>query len=160
MPQPFETFFEELYSLFAEPAVWRVYPDVLEVLQGLQARGVTLGVLSNWDTRLEPLLEGLGLMSYFKHIVLSAVIGWEKPHPRIFASALELAGVPAAEVLHVGDNYQQDVIGARQAGIYAVWLRRRGERQADCPVIGSLSELLAIVDGRDHVPSASGEGLR
>jgi putative hydrolase of the HAD superfamily len=159
IPQPFETFFDELYSLFAEPAVWRVYADVLAVLQGLHARGLTLGVLSNWDTRLGPLLEGLGLMPYFKHVVLSAVVGWEKPHPRIFASALELAGVPAAQVLHVGDNYQQDVVGAQQAGIYAVWLRRRGERQADCPVIGSLSELLAIVDGSDHAPSPGGRGL-
>lgn len=158
MPQPFETFFEELYSLFAEPAVWRVYPDVLEVLQGLQVRGVTMGVLSNWDTRLGALLEGLGLMSYFRHVVLSAVVGWEKPHPRIFAAALELAGVPAGQVLHVGDNYRQDVIGARQAGIYAVWLQRHGERAADCPMISSLSGLLAIVDGIDHVPSSSGRG--
>jgi putative hydrolase of the HAD superfamily len=128
------------------------------VLETLQARGLVMGVLSNWDTRLGPLLEGLGLMPYFRHVVLSAVVGWEKPHPRIFASALELAGVPASQVLHVGDNYQQDVVGARQAGIYAVWLRRRGERTADCPVIGSLRELLTIIDGTDHTPASPGRG--
>ncbi|HSF33817.1 MAG TPA: HAD-IA family hydrolase [Candidatus Tectomicrobia bacterium] len=151
IPQPFDVFFDELYSLFADPNVWRVYPEVFEVLEVLKTRGLIMGVLSNWDIRLEPLLKGLELMPYFNHVVLSAVIGWEKPHPRIFESALELAGVPAHEVLHVGDNYQQDVVGARQVGMYAVWLRRRGEQTADCPVISSLRELLTIIDGTGHV---------
>jgi putative hydrolase of the HAD superfamily len=146
MPEPFELFFDELYRLFADPAVWRVYPEVFDVLQALKARGLILGVLSNWDIRLGPLLEGLSLTPYFDHVVLSAVIGWEKPHRRIFASAIERSGVPADEVLHVGDSYQQDVVGARQAGMYAVWLRRRGAEPADCPVISSLRELVMIVD--------------
>jgi putative hydrolase of the HAD superfamily len=159
MPQPFDVFFDELYTLFAQPEVWRVYSDVLDVLATLKARGLILGVLSNWDIRLVPLLEGLGLMPYFHHVVLSAVVGWEKPHQRIFQSAIELAGVPAGQVLHVGDNYQQDVVGAQLAGIYAVWLRRRGERTANCPVISSLRELLTIIDGTDQNPSPStGEG--
>jgi putative hydrolase of the HAD superfamily len=147
VPQPFDVFFDELYNLFSQPEVWRVYPDVLEVLPALKSRGLIMGVLSNWDIRLGPLLEGLGLMPYFDHVVLSAVVGWEKPHRRIFESALELAGVPAAQVLHVGDNYQQDVVGAQQVGMYAVWLRRRGGPTADCPVINSLRELLTIIDG-------------
>jgi putative hydrolase of the HAD superfamily len=158
MPQPFETFFDELYSLFASPEVWRVYPEVLEVLQALQARGLSLGVISNWDIRLGPLLEGLGLMPYFRHVVLSAVVGWEKPHRRIFEAALELAGVPAEQALHVGDNYQQDVVGAQQAGMYAVWLCRRGGPTADCPVIPSLRELVTIIDDTAHFPRAGGKG--
>jgi putative hydrolase of the HAD superfamily len=159
MPQPFDMFFDELYSLFAAPEVWRVYPDVLDVLQALKARALIMGVISNWDIRLGPLLEGLGLMPYFDHVVLSAVVGWEKPHRRIFESALELAGVPAGRALHIGDNYQQDVVGAQQVGIYAVWLRRRGEQPADCPVIHSLRELLTIIDGTHHIPSpVMGEG--
>jgi putative hydrolase of the HAD superfamily len=101
-------------------------------------------------------LEGLGLMPYFDHIVLSAVVGWEKPHPRIFESALELVGVSADKVLHVGDNYQQDVVGAQQVGIYAVWLRRQGKQMADCPVISSLRELVTIIDGLDQGPSPRG----
>jgi len=152
MPHPFDVFFDELYRLFAEPDVWRVYPEVFEVLQALNARGLIMGVLSNWDIRLGPLLEGLRLMPYFDHVILSAVVGWEKPHRRIFESALERAGVPAGEVLHVGDNYQQDVVGAQQAGMYAVWLRRRGAQQADCPVISSLRELVTIIDGTHLFP--------
>jgi putative hydrolase of the HAD superfamily len=153
MPHPFDVFFDELYNLFADPDVWRVYPEVFEVLQVLKARGLTMGVLSNWDIRLGPLLEGLSLLPYFDHVVLSAVVGWEKPHRRIFEAAIELAGVPAHEILHVGDNYQQDVIGAQQAGIYAVWLDRRGAQQVDCPVISSLHELVTIIDGAHDVPS-------
>jgi putative hydrolase of the HAD superfamily len=147
MPQPFDVFFDELYRLFADPAVWRVYPEVFEVLQALSTRGLIMGVLSNWDIRLGPLLEGLSLMPYFDHVILSAVVGWEKPHRRIFDSALEQAGVPASEVLHVGDSYQQDVIGAQEAGMYAVWLRRSGSQPADCPVISTLRELVTIIDG-------------
>jgi putative hydrolase of the HAD superfamily len=153
MPHPFDVFFDELYTLFADPDVWRVYPDVFEVLQALKARGLIMGVLSNWDIRLGPLLEGLSLMPYFNHVVLSAVVGWEKPHQRIFESAIALAGVPADEILHVGDHYRQDVAGAQQAGMYAVWLRRRGAQKADCPVIGSLHELVAIIDGTYTIPS-------
>jgi putative hydrolase of the HAD superfamily len=152
LPQPFEVFFDELYRLFAAPDVWRVYPEVFDVLQVLRAQGLTLGVLSNWDIRLGPLLEGLKLMPYFDHVVLSAVVGWEKPHRRIFESALEQAGVHASEVLHVGDSYPQDVVGAQQAGLYAVWLRRHGAQPADCPVISSLRELLPIVDGSHLLP--------
>jgi putative hydrolase of the HAD superfamily len=147
LPQPFDTFFDELYTLFAQPDVWRVYPEVEEVLHALKARGLITAVVSNWDIRLGPLLDGLGLTPYLDHVVVSAVVGWEKPHPRIFASALELADVPAAQVLHVGDNYQQDVVGAQQMGIYAVWLRRRGGGGADCPVVSSLRELLPMIDG-------------
>lgn len=145
-PQPFDTFFEELYTLFGQPDVWRVFPDVIEVLQHLKERGFVTGVISNWDTRLGPLLEELGLMRYLDHVVLSAVVGWEKPHPRIFEAALALVGVPPAQALHVGDNYQQDVVGAREVGMHAVWLRRRGAQAADCPVIPSLRDLLTIVD--------------
>jgi putative hydrolase of the HAD superfamily len=152
-PHPFDIFFDELYKLFADPEVWRVYPEVFEVLQALKARGLIMGVLSNWDIRLGPLLEGLSLMPYFDHLVLSAVVGWEKPHRRIFDSAIALAGVPADEVLHVGDNYQQDVVGAQQAGIYAVWLRRRDAERADCPVISSLRELVTIIDNAHDIPS-------
>jgi putative hydrolase of the HAD superfamily len=150
LPQPFDVFYDELYNLFADPAVWRVYPEVFEVLEALKARGLILGVLSNWDTRLGPLLEGLKLMPYFDHVILSAVVGWEKPHRRIFESALDLVATPAKEVLHVGDNYQQDVVGAQQVGMYAVWLRRRGKQTADCPVISSLSELLTLIDDTDQ----------
>jgi putative hydrolase of the HAD superfamily len=155
-PQPFDIFFEELYHLFADPAVWRVYPEVFEVLQAVKARGLIMGVLSNWDIRLGPLLEGLKLMPYFDHVILSAEVGWEKPHRRIFESALDQVGVPANGVLHVGDSYQQDVVGAQQVGMYAVWLRRHGEQSADCPVISSLCDLLRIIDGTDHVAFAPG----
>jgi REG-2-like HAD superfamily hydrolase len=147
LPQPFDTFFDELYTLFAHPDVWRVFPEVVEVLQALKARGLSTCVVSNWDIRLGPLLDGLGLTPYFDHVVVSAVVGWEKPHRRIFETALALVGVQAAQVLHVGDHYEQDVMGAQQLGIYGVWLRRREGGAADCPVVSSLRELLPMIDG-------------
>jgi putative hydrolase of the HAD superfamily len=158
MPQPFDRFFDELYTLFASPDVWRVYPEVEEVLHSLKARGLITGVISNWDIRLGPLLEGLGLRPYFDHVVLSAVVGWEKPHRRIFEAALAAAGIPAAEAIHVGDNYQQDVVGAQRVGMHAVWLRRQGLQAADCPVISTLHALLTMVDQGPRPCSSDGGG--
>jgi putative hydrolase of the HAD superfamily len=79
------------------PDVWRVYPEVFEVCRP-ESTWPDHGVLSNWDIRLRPLLEGLNLMPYFDHVILSAVVGWEKPHRGIFESALDLVA-PAERVL-------------------------------------------------------------
>ena len=62
LPEDFEAFFEELYQLFSQPQVWRLYPECLAVLQTLRERGYIVGVISNWDIRLQELLHGLGLM--------------------------------------------------------------------------------------------------
>ena len=131
VPGDFEAFFDELYRLFSEPEVWRLYPECLPVLRTLGQRGYIVGVISNWDIRLQNLLHGLGLMPWLQHVSISAVIGWEKPHGNIFAHALEAVGVAPARAVHVGDSLHADVEGARQAGMQPLWLRRNGEPRAD-----------------------------
>ena len=127
LPDDFETFFDELYGLFSQPEVWRLYPECLPVLRTLGQSGYIVGVISNWDIRLQGLLNGLGLMSCVRHVSISAVVGWEKPHGNIFAHALDAAGVAPARAVHVGDSLHADVQGARQAGMQPLWLRRDGE---------------------------------
>jgi putative hydrolase of the HAD superfamily len=92
-----------------------------------------VGCVSNADGTVGRLLAGAGLAGHLEFIVDSGAVGIEKPDPRIFALALERAGVPPADALYVGDLYPVDVVGARRAGIEPVLLDplgRYGER--DC----------------------------
>ena len=122
---PSETFFDELYNRFSDPTAWRVFDDVQPALKTLAARGIKLGIISNWDDRLRPLLRCLGLARWFDTTVISCEVGYPKPAPPIFAQAAQRLGLPASAILHVGDSLENDVRGARAAGFEALHLRRR-----------------------------------
>lgn len=102
------------------------YPDAEPALRGLRDRGLRLVVVSNWDCSLGRVLERCGLAELLDGAVSSAEAGSRKPDPAIFERALELAGCEADEALHVGDTPEEDVEGARAAGIRALLLDRDG----------------------------------
>lgn len=120
--------FEELFKTFASPNVWHVFPDVEDTLREDRARGLHVGVISNWDERLRPLLADLGLARHFDSITISCEVGAEKPDDRIFHAALQAAGVAADEAVHIGDNATKDVRGAEAVGMSAILLDRDGKR--------------------------------
>jgi putative hydrolase of the HAD superfamily len=105
---------------------FRVYPDVTPALTGLRDRGLTLIAVSNWDYALPRVLERCGLDGLLDATVTSAGTGSRKPHPGIFQAALELAGCEPGEALHVGDTAEEDVTGARAAGIRPLLIDRNG----------------------------------
>jgi putative hydrolase of the HAD superfamily len=151
-PMP-ESFFRRLSQLFMLTSSWHVFPDVPPTLDALKARGLILGVVSNWMWSLPELLHSLELVAHFDFIATSARVGFEKPNPEIFRYALQQADVDASEAIHVGDHIDADVVGARAMGISPVLIDRRGrypseEVPAGVPVIANLGELLPIVDGR------------
>lgn len=121
---PSRTFFGALYEEFARPDVWMVYDDVVSTLDWLAGMGMSLGVISNWDERLRPLLHELRLDRYFDAIVISCELGFAKPSPVIFEEALRQLGCPASGVLHVGDQLMDDFSGAISAGFTSLHLRR------------------------------------
>lgn len=121
---PSETFFEELYARFSQPQAWHIFQDVFPSLEALSARGLKLGIISNWDERLIPLLRKLGLARHFEAMVVSCEIGAPKPSPLIFQEAAQRLAVPPAAILHVGDSPEADVAGAEAAGMQAVLLWR------------------------------------
>jgi putative hydrolase of the HAD superfamily len=140
----------ELYDRFAQPDAWEVYPDTVPALEALQARGVRLAVVSNWDERLPELLEGLGLAGRLDAVVRSSEVGYEKPDPRIFFAALDRLGLADDDpegIIHVGDRLKEDVEGAANVGMRAVLIDRRGRHGDDevpepaTGVIRSLAEL-------------------
>src|SRR5262249_15420417 len=114
--------FDRLARHFRNPSSWAVYPDVLATLDALALRGFTLAVVSNWDSHLPRLLEGLGLKDRFATLAVSAIEETGKPGSAIFHRACARAGVAPPEALHVGDSLAEDYEGARAAGLAAVLL--------------------------------------
>lgn len=146
----FEAWFEVLYRRFGDPEVWRFYDDVDSVLRELRARGLKVGVISNWDTRLKGISDGLGLTALVDFLVISAEAGVRKPDPRIFRMALDRAGVLPEEAVHVGDLPEEDAEGARRAWVRPVLIDRKRRitpdtRGGDVPCVASLAELLPLL---------------
>lgn len=136
-------------AVFAEPGVIRLYPEVQEVLARLQEEGYRLGIISNWSWNLRERCAQVGIADEFQVILASAYAGCQKPHPCIFEQALEALKVPAARALHVGDDYEADVVGARGVGMEAVLVDRENPAPArGAHVISNLRELFPILKGR------------
>lgn len=142
--KPSQTFFPELYEHFGRAVAWRVYDDVRPTLEALRMRGLRLGLISNWDDRLRPLLRALDLADHFETILVSCEFGTGKPAPAIFQEAVRRLGMPAGAILHVGDSREADVLGARAAGLSAVQIQRGLQPDHDGQ-IHSLTELLLRV---------------
>ena len=122
------------------------FPDARPALESLRESGRRLVVVSNWDVSLVGVLRNLGLEPLLDAIVTSAGAGARKPSAAIFEQALDQAGVPAGDAIHVGDSLDEDVAGARTAGIEPILIHRGdGPPVAGVRTISSLSELAASV---------------
>ncbi len=124
----FPKFFPELYAHFATAEPWFVYPDVLPALNRWQQQGIELAVVSNFDSRLYPVLKALNLAEYFTSVTISTEVGAAKPDSKIFTTALQKHNCLAENVLHIGDSFKADYCGAKSAGLNAVWLNRQQEK--------------------------------
>ncbi len=121
------------------------FPDVRPALEAARERGQSLVVVSNWDVSLIGVLRTLKLEPLLDAIVTSAAFGERKPSPAIFAHALTLAGVSADEAIHVGDSLDEDVAGARAAGIEPILIHRgNGPSVPGVRTISSLAQLTAF----------------
>lgn len=146
-----------LYAWYQHPNRWGVYPEVWQTLAEARRRGLQQGVISDWGPDLLPLLHGLGLTPHFDFVVSSAIAGYAKPSPEIFAHALARAGLPAAACVYVGDTYLQDVIGARASGLHAVLVDREGlAPKLDCPVVRALDGIFAVIESSPSTSRQSG----
>jgi putative hydrolase of the HAD superfamily len=105
---------------------FRPFDEVPAVLDALRARGHALAVVSNWDVSLHEVLADTGLAPRVDAVVVSAELGAAKPDARPFRRALELLGAEAGAALHAGDSLDEDVAGARAAGVEPVLVARDG----------------------------------
>jgi putative hydrolase of the HAD superfamily len=117
-----DTMAQEAFAVFyhARNAVV-LYDDVLPAFERLRGR-FRLFAISNGNADLGV----IGLAHFFERSLAARDAGMLKPDPRIFAMLLEAAGVPAQGAVHVGDDPEADVEGARRAGVRPVWLNRSG----------------------------------
>lgn len=125
---------------------FRAYPDAAPALRAARGRGLRAVCVSNWDCSLPRVLQRCGLAELLDGVVPSAVAGARKPSPAIFERALSVAGCAPDEAVHVGDTPEEDVAGARAAGVAAVLIERHARAGADpgaggVPRIASLTEI-------------------
>ena len=137
----FGAYFDELYAYYGDAEAWDLYREVPTVLAELNARGIGVAVVSNFDTRLHRILEQLGVSDCFRGVLCSSETGAAKPDARIFAAACQLLNTEPAQTLHAGDSRSADLLGARAAGLGAVWVRR--DAQPD-PAEDAISDLSAL----------------
>ena len=122
--------------------VFEAYPDAAPALTAFRDRGLRVVCVSNWDYELPAVLERIGLAALLDGVVTSAGLGARKPDPAIFEAGLRLAGCSAAEAFHVGDS-DEDVEGARAAGIDVIRIDRDGDGRTD---VSSLAEIVELDD--------------
>lgn len=139
---------DELVAAVLEAFRFVAFPEAEAELVALRERGITLVVCSNWDVSLHEVLRDVGLAPYLAGVITSAELGISKPDPAPFLAALAVAGdVDPREAMHVGDSLDEDIAGARAAGIPAVFVDRDGE---------AATASAAALDGAVVLPSLAG----
>ena len=151
--------FEDVYGpTFA--AKLRRFDDVLPLVEAAVTAGIPTGLLTNAASfYTQEKLEITGLDGLFAVVVTRDTLGFGKPDPRAFRHACELLGSEPGETTYVGDHLEIDAIAAQDAGLYAVWLQRDPVDGADArmaeahgiPVVSSLNDVVALLDGRDEL---------
>jgi putative hydrolase of the HAD superfamily len=143
----FDEYFADLFAYFGKADSWALFPETRETLAALKEKGLTLAVISNFDSRLFAILQGLGVSSSFESIVISSHAGHAKPDARIFQHALALNRTDASEALHIGDSPDKDAEAAKNAGLTGVLLDRKTRTQSNSHLrVQNLAGLLPLID--------------
>lgn len=140
---------EILLSLHERQRLFRLVPETTRRgLADLRARGHRLAAVSNADGRLREQLEATGLLEHFEAIADSALVGFEKPDPRIFRHALAALGIAPDRAVHAGDMLCRDVRGAEAAGLFAVLVDEDSAHFAPASIqrVRHVGELPALLD--------------
>ncbi len=120
----FSEFFSEVYSHFATAEPWIVYRDTVLTLERLRKLDIPLGIISNFDSRIHPVLKALNLSDYFSSITISTEAGVAKPDARIFQIALKKHDCAAEMAWHIGDSAKEDYEAAKLAGLRGILVDR------------------------------------
>lgn len=142
----FDAFFDEIFERFRDSQLWRVYDDVVPTLTELKRRGYRLGIVSNFDSRLDNVLRTCELDSFFDSIHISTRTGAAKPDAVIFQAALEYHGIEPQQAWHVGDSVREDFEGAVAAGLTGILLDRQNHYTDHPSRIDDLTQLLTFTE--------------
>lgn len=135
-----------LHDHFTSESSHPPFPESEVMVRELRQRGLAVHVVSNNIDWLPETISHLGWTSLFDGVTYSQEVGAEKPDPRVFRVALQRARCRPDEVLHVGDSWEADYLGAKRVGLRAVWLNREGTPPpAPCESLRSLRELAGLL---------------
>jgi putative hydrolase of the HAD superfamily len=138
--------FQSLHDHFARPDAWSVEPGTEPLLAELAGRGCGLGLCSNFDHRLRTVLAGLPELRAIQWVVISSEVGWRKPAGPFYTAVARSVQLAPEQILVVGDDRDNDYLGARQAGMPAILFDPRQRlRQTGDACIGRLEELLPLL---------------
>jgi len=139
---------EDVDYQWFEFAKIRVYPEVKKTLQKLKQMGLKLGIVTGgYEEDVEKVLPKAGLEEFFHVYVGVNTTGKRKPHPSAFKHAVKHLGVKPNETVFVGDNYEADYLGAQNAGIIPVLIKREGSPATDVRTIRRLDEIFKVLEG-------------
>jgi putative hydrolase of the HAD superfamily len=117
----------EIYREWAACHHFELYDDVLPAFRVLRGAGLSIGLISNTHRSLADFAAHFELDQLVSAWLSSSEHGYNKPHPSIFLTALQLLGVAPGEAVMVGDNYRHDIEGARAVGMEGILLRRSAQ---------------------------------
>ncbi|MEM3629182.1 MAG: HAD family hydrolase [Candidatus Bathyarchaeia archaeon] len=146
----------QLRDCWLSEAEFRAYDDAVPTLSELKNAGFKLAAISNVSSlkNLKTYMRKAGIPNYFDVIIASAEVGYEKPSLEIFKIASRALNVPLPNILHVGDKYKEDYLGAHNAGLKALLIDRKGKhKNKQCPTISKLTEIISLVKQGKHKPS-------
>jgi putative hydrolase of the HAD superfamily len=149
-PDGIDDLFDSYFAHYR--ANWTAYPDTIPALDLLAARGVALGVLTNGTQELQTSkLERLGILDRFDVVLAASELPEFKPHATAFDALCGALGVPASDVVFVGDDLEADVAGAAAAGLRPVWI----DRDATGGAPDGVTVVASLVELERHAPAGS-----
>ncbi len=147
--------FDELWEFFAAAKNWALFADTAAAFESLKAAGHSIGIASNFDSRLIGIVDAFPELACADFVFCSAGIGYRKPDPRFYAlvekKIQQRLGRKIDEPIWMtGDCIENDFFGPVRHGWNACWLDRCAENSSDTAEvdrIGALNELLGRVSG-------------
>lgn len=148
----YEMYYDFIKRCF--PLTITLYADTLPTLLKLRALGYALAILTNGPSEYQhSKVNALGIAPYVDHVVVGGDIGANKPSPIPFKLVCRMLHCDAGEVVYVGDNPLNDVVGARECGLIPIWMRSVGTWPAQVEpaaysikALGELPDLLTAID--------------
>jgi putative hydrolase of the HAD superfamily len=137
--------FQHLWSHFASPANWGVFPSVAATWAELEQRGLVLGLASNFDARLADVCRGFQPLARCENLFVSSRLGIRKPRAAFFAAIEQALDLRPREILLVGDSLENDYHAALAAGWQAVYIARDAPHGGNVVSIFDLAQLLPLL---------------
>ena len=144
----FDAFFDDLFETFRDASAWELLPNVQCSLEQLTHMGIPCSIISDIDSRVFALLKSFEIDGFFSGVYLSFRTGYGKPDARLFNSACEASEVSPQDAVHIGDSWKKDILGARNAGMNAIWYRPQGSDEAHAPWIADLAQAPGVLQMR------------